>query len=263
MDASFHHSPPISPLPLWKSLLLFAVPSALAGVVVYGVMPILAARGLPIFFNYLITYATAPMLLLIAASLVAVRMEGRELSWAALTNRFRLNRMGGRDWLWAIGLTVFMFLTAGLLAFTARWIATTFPVPAYFPDELKPTAARAVGALPTTFMGLPLAGNWWIAAAMLASLVIATLGEELWWRGYILPRQELTHGRWTWVIHGFLWTLFHAFAPWNLIAILPGCLALSFVAQRRRNTWPGIVAHGLANGLLVMVIVVFGIAGGS
>jgi len=30
------------------------------------------------------------------------------------------------------------------------------------------------------------------------------LRRELWWRGYILPRQELAFGRWTWIIHGLL-----------------------------------------------------------
>jgi membrane protease YdiL (CAAX protease family) len=109
-------------------------------------------------------------------------------------------------------------------------------------------------------MGLSLAGNWWILLVLLVSLVIATFGEEIWWRGYILPRQELVHGNRTWLIHGLLWTAFHIFTPWNLLAILPGSLALSFVAQRLKNTWPAVIAHGLANGLLVVIIVVLGIA---
>jgi len=61
-------------------------------------------------------------------------------------------------------------------------------------------------------------------------------------------------------MHGLLWTSFHLFAPWNLLTILPGCLALSYVAQKLKNTWPAIIAHGLANGLLVIVVVILGIA---
>jgi membrane protease YdiL (CAAX protease family) len=50
-------------------------------------------------------------------------------------------------------------------------------------------------------------------------------------------------------VHGLLWTLFHAFKYWEFVALLPTCLAFSFVAQRRKTTWPGIVTHSALNGL--------------
>ncbi|MGY8986224.1 MAG: CPBP family intramembrane glutamic endopeptidase, partial [Sphingomonadales bacterium] len=129
------------------------------------------------------------------------------------------------------------------------------------PNALNPALRQEAMdiALPTEFIGMSLAGNWWILPLMELSLIIATLGEELWWRGYILPRQELVYGNKTWIIHGLLWTSFHLFAPWNIISILPGCLALSYVAQKLKNTWPGIIAHGLANGILITIIIVMGI----
>jgi membrane protease YdiL (CAAX protease family) len=42
-------------------------------------------------------------------------------------------------------------------------------------------------------------------------LAVISVGEELWWRGYVLPRQELAFGRATWVIHGILWSVIHLF----------------------------------------------------
>lgn len=251
-------------MPLSSALLHFGIPAAAVCVVVYAVMPIFARQGLPIFFNYLFVYATIPMLALISASLIAYRREGNQWTWHAFRSRFRLGRMDGKAWIWTLGLTLFMILSAGALSFTSRWLASfaLLSPPGHWPIELQPLArsASANPAIPTEFMGTPLAGNWWVAAVLLITLVIATLGEELWWRGYILPRQELVHAKRTWAVHGTLWAAFHLFAPWNLIVILPGCLALSFVAQRLRNTTPAIFAHALANGLLVMAIVVTGIA---
>lgn len=248
-----------------SAMLYFGIPAAVVAFIVYIVMPILDTRGLPIFFNYLLVYATAPMLALIAASVIAYLREAHAFYWLEFKDRFRLNKMDGKSWLWAVGLTLFMLLSVGLLSFTARWLASfsLLAPPDYWPAELKPTApgSPSSGALPAEFMGMPLAGNWWILVVLIVSLVIATFGEELWWRGYILPRQELAHGSRTWFIHGLLWTAFHLFAPWNLIAILPGSLALSFVAHRLKNTWPAIIAHGLANGLLVVVVVFLGIMG--
>lgn len=249
----------IKPMSIWSALLYFGIPAAVVIIIVYVVMPFLAVRGVPIFFNYLLVYATIPMLALLAASVFAYRREGNVISWHGFKMRFRLNKMDGKDWLWAIGLTLFMLLSVGLLSFTARWLSSfsLLAPPGYWPTELNPSApGGSTGAsVPTVFLGISLAGNWWILLVLLISLVIATFGEELWWRGYILPRQELVHGNWTWLIHGLLWTAFHLFAPWNLLAILPGSLALSFVAQRLKNTWPAVIAHGFANGILVVIVV--------
>jgi membrane protease YdiL (CAAX protease family) len=89
-------------------------------------------------------------------------------------------------------------------------------------------------------------------------IALNVLGEELWWRSYILPRQELCLGKWTWPVHGILWNLFHSFFYWELLMLLPGCLAPSYVAQRSRNTWPGIIAH-LANNVPGLILIIIGV----
>ena len=254
----------IRPMPLKMALVFFGIPALVAALVVWVIMPLVDDRGVPFFFNYLVVYAGLPMLALIVAAVTAFRLETGGRSLAALKTRFRLVPMNLRSWLWTIGLTVFMVATAGALSFTSRAAASVpWLAPPYFwPPELNPAARTgAGGGIPTEIMGVELAGNWWIPGLLLLSLVIATLGEELWWRGYILPRQELAHGSRTWLIHGTLWAMFHLFAPWNFFAILPGCLALAWVAQRLRNTWPCIIAHALANGSLVIPAVVLGVMG--
>ncbi len=255
----------ISPLSFKLALLYFGIPAVVVAIVVYGVMPFLARRGVPIFLNYLVVYATIPMLVLIGASMVAISRERSGLTWADFKKRARLKPMDRRAWLWAIGLALFMILTAGMLGFTARWLASFdfLAPPEYWPSELKPSVQGPPGSsgIPSEFLEVPLAGNWWILFVVLGSLLIATLGEELWWRGTILPRQELAHGKKAWLVHGLMWNAFHLFAPWNLIVILPGSLALAYVAQRLQNTWPAVIAHGLANGLLVLTVIVLGIAG--
>ena len=98
-------------------------------------------------------------------------------------------------------------------------------------------------------LGPNVQGNWGLVLFMLVLLFFNILGEEFWWRGLILPRQELTHGKNTWLIHGTLWAFFHIFKYWSVIGLLPVCLALTYVAQRRQNTWPGIITHFIINGL--------------
>lgn len=107
-------------------------------------------------------------------------------------------------------------------------------------------------------MGIPLHGRWWIGLYYLMVLLVANVGgEELWWRGYLLPRQELAHGRYAWLVHGVFWASFHLFFQWtvaDLTHMLPTCCALAFVAQNRKNTWPGIIAHAVGNSALLLQI---------
>lgn len=252
----------IQPMSLRSALFHFFVPAILVTLNIYFIMAFFATLGVSTFINYFIIYATLPMLLLLIVSIIAYQREGHEMTWRAFTQRFRLYRMTGKDWLWTILLFLIMFLSVGILSFTSVIIASFLPPPEFWPDELHPLKrSDSMGTIPSEFVGQPLPGNWGVVIVLLISLIIATLGEELWWRGYILPRQELEHGEKTWIIHGILWGLFHFFLPWNLIALLPGTLVLSYVAQKLKNTWPAIIAHGLANGLMVMMVVILGILG--
>jgi membrane protease YdiL (CAAX protease family) len=81
-------------------------------------------------------------------------------------------------------------------------------------------------------------------------------GEELWWRGYILPRQELQLGRYTWLVHGILWAWFHVFKWWTIPALMIVCLVAPFVAQKTKNTYPGIISHLIVNGLGIGITIV-------
>ena len=141
-----------------------------------------------------------------------------------------------------------------------RWLASVLPIPLPegLPHALDPRVAKT--SIPTDFLGVPLRRNWGITVVYLAILLCNIVGEEFWWRGYVLPRQELVHGRWTWLVHGILWTLFHAPFWWNLIALLPSTLSLSFVSSRLRNTTPGIVVHFAMNGL-GYIMILLGILG--
>ncbi len=111
-------------------------------------------------------------------------------------------------------------------------------------------------------LGEPVQRRWDQVLLTLVLLFFNIIGEEFWWRGYILPRQELAWGRWTWLVHGILWMLFHAFKYWDWLALLPGCLGIALMAQRRRNTVPGIIVHLIVNGSSAIGIILLLLTGG-
>jgi len=247
------------PMPLWLSALFFGVPAGIGVVGLYVAMPALARAGVSLFWNTMLT-VVGMFPLLLGAALVAYRLERRTLSWNDLRHRFRIRRLSTREWMWTAGLLIVFVGGQLLLIPTSRWLASVLPIPLPegLPHALDPRVAKT--SIPTDFLGVPLRRNWGMVVVYLAILLFNIVGEEFWWRGYVLPRQELVHGRWTWLVHGILWTLFHAPFWWNLIALLPSTLSLSLVSSRLRNTTPGIVVHFVMNGL-GYIMILLGILG--
>ncbi len=256
---SLPESPELKPMPFWMALFFFGIPVVIGAAALYLVLPALDRAGMPMLWCFVITVAGMFPLLLLAA-LFAYRLEGRLLRLSDLADRFRIRRLGKREWKWTLGLLAVYVGGQLLLMPTARWLISNLPLP--IPQVLPPAIdPRIVTVIPSEFLGVELAGNWWVALLYFFILCFNVLGEELWWRGYILPRQELVHGKWTWLVHGILWTLFHLPFWWNLLALLPSTLSLPYVASRLKNTTPGIIAHFVMNGLgfLMILIGIFGL----
>lgn len=244
----------IRPMPLWLSIFSFGIPAAFYTFTIYIAMPYLNKKGIPLIINFFIGMVS-PLMLLLVASLLGYKIEGNQASWGSLKKRFRLNRMNTNTWIWTACLTLFWALIGSALLPISHWLVNIkfFTPPVFLPPVIDPRIEQ--NNILTSFMGISLPGNWWVAFLYLIFLFFNIIGEEFWWRGYILPRQELVHGKWTWIVHGTLWTLFHFFCRWNWIALFPACLALSYVAQKQKNTWQGIIAHFIINGAGLLPII--------
>lgn len=245
----------IKPMGLGLSVLFFGIPSAVLTYSIYHFMQEFHHEGMNDFLNFYLTMVL-PLALMLVAAVVAYKLEGRTLTWHDLSQRFRLTRMTKQDWLYTLGLFLTMALAYGVLGFTAQWLMQfkLFAPPEFLIPAVDPRLKQHL--VTDVFMGIPLKGQWWIAIVYFVALLFNIFGEEFWWRGYILPRQELAFGKWTWVIHGVLWTLFHVFWKWNLLSLLPACLALSYVVYKRKNTWIGIITHMALNSIPLVGLVI-------
>lgn len=259
LDMQVDQTQSIRPMPLWMAVFFFGIPALVIRNFLYVGIPLLMSTGMRMFEAWLVC-SIVPLGLLLIAAIVAYQLESPFFSRSAFQERFRLTPLHGKAWLWIVGGFLVAFLGNGALSFTARWIVR---IPLFAPPAaLAYLDPRALPRLSYThFMDVPLLGNWWVFIAILFLLVVNILGEELWWRGYILPRQELSYGKRAWVFHGLFWTLFHVvFYPWVLFSYLPVCLTISFIAQRLKNTWSGIILHFVINGL-VLIPITLGILG--
>lgn len=250
------------PLGLGQSLLYFGVPTVAMFLCFYVLMPALIEGGVLPFYAHTIALVI-PLAGLLLAALVAYRLEGNAFTWRTMTVRFRWCRMDGRAWLWTLAIWALQLAVWFLLQQLSAWLiaAGIMPVPQNLPAFLDPRTATT-GAMYDQAVG-GLQGNWGFVLTSLAVLSFNIAGEELWWRGTILPRQELTFGKRTWLVHGLMWTGFHAYKWWDLLALLPLCLGLSYVVCRLRNNTPGLVMHTLQKADFFLVVVPLFLYGGG
>jgi membrane protease YdiL (CAAX protease family) len=243
----------LKPLNLLESLLYFGLPAVLFIAGFWGLMPWLIDQGMLPYFAYIVGLGV-PLIFLFLAAFVGLLLEGRKLSWPTIKKRFRLKRMNRGDWLWSLGALVAGSLVGFMVVSTfSDWLVKIglIFIPPNLPDFLTPGLVEDPQMIYEQAAG-GLQGNWTLMVSMLILFLFNILGEELWWRGLILPRQELAFGQWTWVLHGVMWAFFHIFKWWDVLDLLPITLALSFVASKRKSTTTGIVIHGFTNGIALI-----------
>ena len=88
---------------------------------------------------------------------------------------------------------------------------------------------------------------------LLFGVIVGPLVEELYFRGYLLPRMP---GKYAPVFHSLLFAAYHVFTPWMIITRTIGLLPLIY-AVKRKNIYIGIIVHILLNSLDVVAAAVF------
>ncbi|MCS3070301.1 CPBP family intramembrane metalloprotease [Bacteroides thetaiotaomicron] len=92
-------------------------------------------------------------------------------------------------------------------------------------------------------------GRYWLLLAWFPYWLLNIGGEEFFWRGVLLPRQEKTFEDKTWILHGTGWAIFHIAFGWQLLVMLLPLLYIEpYVVQKTQNTWTGVFLHGVING---------------
>lgn len=237
----YRPDPALRPVSFVKSTCLFLACGGFAALVFTAGTPWLVARGVDaqgqlmiqglLIFGFLLTL-----------SLVLYRQEGLELTWSGIKQRFRIRNIPGKYWL---------LVLLGIVVVDATYIGLQFtrePILEWIPEWFK--APHRSGP------DVDHSGQYLTLVMFTGLILMNVISEEFLWRGYLLPRQELQHGKQTWWIHGVQWTLFHWFKPWDLIAILPGALVYGWLCTRTKSMVPGLVLHLGLNGLGIVLLAI-------
>jgi membrane protease YdiL (CAAX protease family) len=219
------------------SLVLFGVPALLLWLATTQLLPRVVARG---WEPLLAWFASGALVLapLLAAALLGAWIALPAPSLPAILKHLRVRRLMAEEWRLVGLVLLFTFAAiAGLQLFNASVWPGLPPHPSFM--AVRPLQLN----------------QYYIHAVWLPFFVLNIIGEELWWRGFIQPRQEPVFGRSTWLFQGFLHGFFHfSFGFGVLFLLLPVVLAVPWAVQRTRNTSVGIVIHAGVNGPGFLVV---------
>lgn len=229
---------PIRPLSLWGSLILFGVPTLLMWLATrWGIPALRVTLPGPDILCWFVAGGFVFFCLFVAA-LAAFWIEQGKITWEGFADRFRFHRLNAGDVFWSLGLLVVCGLLSTGIAGAWGYASQSWGM---LPEpQLSPPFLHVEPLNPETY---------WILLAWLPLFFFNIAGEELWWRGYMLPCQEREHPSGAWFVHGLGLALFHLPLGVDLtIILLPYLFALPYVVQRRKNLWTGFLLHGLLNG---------------
>ena len=80
-------------------------------------------------------------------------------------------------------------------------------------------------------------------------VLIIPATEELYFRGYLLPRMPAVLKKWGPPVHSLLFALYHTWTPWMFIVRSIGLLPLIYTVKWKRNIFLGIWVHCLLNSI--------------
>jgi len=181
--------------------------------------------------------------------LLLVRREQGSLRWPVVKHALwlrapqspRTGRRGG--WLWLLVIPL-------ILAVAAKEELPKLPAP----------VDRDQGLFLQSVAGQEFfSGNWpWFALILIMMIFNTVLGEELLFRGLLLPRMRRAFGRWDWVANGVLFGLYHLHLPWSIPVNLLDTFIVSYPSRRYRSALIGIAVHSAQTvvfGALILALV--------
>jgi membrane protease YdiL (CAAX protease family) len=221
---------------LAKIVGIWAAAALPMGVLAWVVAPLVAGQlGGPLALpRALLALLTGGLVWQFVLVVLLVYRERGSLRWAVLKDALWLQsprspttgRVGGRLWL--------VLIPATLLLFTEEFIPTLPPVASHdFAVFVGSEAGREF-----------FSGNWlWFAVVAALYLFNTVLGDELLFRGLLLPRMQGAFGRFDWVANGFLFAAYHLHLPWAIPVNLVDTFALAYPSRRYRSALIGIIVH--------------------
>jgi uncharacterized protein len=231
-------------LPLPTLLALFLVPGALMTAAYVLLAPLVERVGFPPIAALLV----AILIVLVPFELAVILRSGGNGARGIVSTIPYRRAMPVRDWVWLVPvLIVAAFVGFGLsMAFEPAIVDSLF---SWLPDWfVRPIDIDRIGDYSR--------GAWLVT--LLTYLVlngfVGPIVEELYFRGYLLPRMEWM-GRWAPLVNVSLFSLYHFWSPWQLLGRILGFGPTVYAVRWKENVYLGMVVHCSLNTIGVILVI--------
>jgi len=240
------------PIPQYSRRKILAVWAAAAlpmGVLAWIVSPILAvAMGGPsALVRALLITITVGLAWQFVLTMILVYHEQRTLRWSVIREVLWLRaprspktgKRGGRMWLAIPPLMVVLVAAFGV----ASKVLPTLPHP----------PSHDINVFLGSHAGQTLLhGNWGLLVLVALLLVFNTvLGEELLFRGLLLPRMNGAFGRWDWLANALMFAAYHFHEYWATPSNIVAGLIFAYPSKRYRSSLIGIAVHSVQDVVIL------------
>lgn len=224
-------------------LALHLIPGALITLAIVVLAPVAESAGFPPIAALLAAIA----LVMVPVELGIVYWAGRGHPSPVLAAIPYRNPIALRDWAWLVpvlivlaflGFGIHMLIEPQLIASLFGWLPEWFVSPIVV-DRIRDYSSTA----------------WIITIAAYFALngFAGPIVEELYFRGYLLPRME-RFGRAAALINTALFSLYHFWSPWQFFARILGFGPTIYAVRWKRNVYLGMVVHCTLNVIAVTIV---------
>jgi membrane protease YdiL (CAAX protease family) len=161
----------------------------------------------------------------------------RDALWLRAPRSPKTGQVGGRVWWWVLPFILLFALEEALPGISG-------PSPRDFTEFLDTDAGKEF-----------FSGAWaWYAVVVVFAIFNTVLGEELLFRGVLLPRMRGVFGRGDFVANGVLFALYHVHVPWVIPTTLIDIFALAYPTRRYQSAWMGIIVHSMQSVFILIFL---------
>jgi membrane protease YdiL (CAAX protease family) len=222
-----------------------AIPMAFLAWVVAPLLGALLGGGDVAFIKALLLCITAGVIWQFVLTLILTRREQgtlrrsrvRDALWLLSPRDPRSGRVGGRVWLWVIPFVVLFGL----------WEFSGF--------DITGPSNRDLALFLDTRGEEFFSGNWgWFAVVVVQLVFVTFLGEDLLFRGLLLPRMRGVFGRGDFVANGVLFAFYRLHQPWSIPASLADIILTAYPTRRWQSVWMSIIMHSAQSVFVFFII---------
>jgi len=228
-----------------KSVLLHLLPGILTGIVYYALAPVVRSQGFPTVMALILAGILALIPFELGYLLYQKKKSGESFFKGIIPYS---NPIPLRDYfIWVPVVFLLSGLLFTLFNFSSDLLMAFFSwIPEHLHLDMGLDGGFSKGNMITTAI-----------LFFVFVVVILPVTEELYFRGYLLPRMPKRLRGWSPVLHSALFALYHVWTPWMFVTRTVGVLPLIYIVMRKRNILLGIIVHCLLNLIDLIILIIY------